>query len=947
MIWILGVIGALIGIALSNGAWMLGAFVGFFAVYFMGANSRLRHRLDALERELKAARAWIAVQTLRTDSPRQADAAATEPTVPAITPEPMPSTRAAAEPTMAATERTMAASEAATAAESPAMQASASQPPPLPAAAPPEPTQPESMPPESMRRAPIMVRATPRAPNEPGWDQKLVARIKAWFTEGNVPVKIGVLVLFVGVAAALRYAAAQGYFTMPIEVRLALIAAGGVAALMFGWRERLRRPAFGLSLQGGALGVLLLTVFAAYGKYHLLPPMAAFAVVVVLTAGAALLAVLQDAIALAALGFIGGYLAPVLISTGSNNPVGLFSYYAVLNAAVFAVSWTRSWRLLNLIGFAFTFGVGTAWGAKFYRPELFASVEPFLVLFFVFYVVIGLLYVIRQTTHRRPWVDGTLVFGTPLLAFPLQAALLKDDRMALAFSALVVAVVYAGMVYWLRRKRDEGLLTEAYGALALGFATLAVPLAFSAGTTSSVWALEGAGIAWLGIRQNRMFPWLSGLALQLLAAGAYAIAQVGFHVSSPSQWLLLNPAWLSAALIAFSGFALGLIHDRLRPIRLLPALLFVWATLWWFVACATQLDRADALGIGEWRYCMGYFAATIAVAAILRAYLPWQRLGRLIALCALFVLIATFCFDHSLSGPLAPANLGVWAACAIAVFGALWISRAESSRSLAITHVLWLWAVVMAAILQADHLAMIDLIANGWQGAASVAPLVIATFGLWRKPGLFAWPRAVLFANYRIGWFAPAALLLAFAFLVGLISDGDAAPLPYVPLFNPLELSLIAMGALLYALCPPSLQAWRKAWPYAGFALATSATLRAVHHWHGEPWSDAVFDSGVSQMALTLVWSLLGVGSWIIGSKRGDRRLWMGGALLMGVVLLKLVALDRHYMGNVPGIVSFMVVGLLLVGVGYIAPSPPKKDESAQDESKPDDGNASEKVESI
>ncbi|HEV2607272.1 MAG TPA: DUF2339 domain-containing protein, partial [Xanthomonadaceae bacterium] len=512
-----------------------------------------------------------------------------------------------------------------------------------------------------------MVRAAPRAPEEPGWDHKLVARIKAWFTEGNVPVKIGVLVLFVGVAAALRYAVAQGYFTLPIEVRFALIAAGGVAALMFGWRERERRPAFGLSLQGGALGVLLLTVFTAYRMYDLLPPMATFALVVVLVAGAALLAVLQDAVALAALGFIGGYLAPVLISTGSNNPVGLFSYYAVLNAAVFAVSWKRSWRLLNLIGFAFTFGVGTAWGAKFYRPELFASVEPFLILFFVFYVVIGLLYVIRQTEHRRPWVDGTLVFGTPLLAFPLQAGLLKDDRMALAFSALVVALVYAGMVYWLRRKRDERLLTEAYGALALGFATLAVPLAFSAGTTSSVWALEGAGIAWLGIRQNRAFPWLTGLGLQLLAAGAYLIGQADFSPHATTHLLLLNPTWLGAAIIALSGYVLSLVHDRQRPIPLLPLVLFVWATAWWLIAALTQFDIANTVGVGEWRFGLGYLAGTIAFAAILRARLPWLRLGWLIAVCASLGLCMVFSFDPQIGGPLAPDRLVVWAAYAIAI----------------------------------------------------------------------------------------------------------------------------------------------------------------------------------------------------------------------------------------------------------------------------------------
>ena len=916
MNWILGAIGALFGIAVSDNRWLLGAVVGFFALYCIGAFTQMRRRLDKIERELNAARTRIAAQVPRADPSARVDGTAAEPAASAPT-RATPMAGAAIAPAMAPdvpAAQTVGRSEV-----------GRSEPPPLPEMAQPASFASDPIPPEPMERAPA----------QPGWDQKLIARIKAWFTEGNVPVKIGVLVLFVGVAAALRYAVALGVF--PIEVRLALIAAGGVVALVFGWRERERRPAFGLSLQGGALGVLLLTVFTAYGKYALIPPMAAFALVVVLVAGAALLAVSQDAIALAALGFIGGYLAPVLISTGNNNPVGLFSYYAVLNAAVFAVSWKRSWRLLNLIGFAFTFGVGTAWGTKFYRPELFASVEPFLVLFFVFYVAIGLLYVLRQTTHRRPWVDGTLVFGTPLLAFPLQAGLLKDDRMALAFSALVVAVVYAGLVYWLRRKRDERLLAEAYGALALGFATLAVPLAFSAGTTASVWALEGAGIAWLGIRQNRTFPWLSGLALQLLAAGAYVIGQIDFSPHATSQLLLLNPAWLGAAIVAFAGFALSLVHDRLRPMRVLPMLLFAWATFWWLIAALTQLDLANTLDIGSWRFGLGYFAGTIAAAAILRARLPWPRLDWLVAVCALIVLCMGFSFDQSIGGPLAPDRLLVWAAYATAISWALWSVRSESLRVPAATHLLWLWTIAATTMMQSRHLAIDQQLAVGWLYTALFAPLALLTLGLWRKPETFAWPRAPLFDGYRNGWFAPASTLLAIAFVAGLFDEGGAAPLAYLPVLNPLELMLVAIGALLYALCAGSMEGLRRIWPYAGFALVTSATLRAVHHWHGEPWSMDVFDSGMSQMALTLVWSLLGVGSWIVGSKRGDRRLWMGGALLMGVVLLKLVVVDRHYMGNVPGIVSFMVVGLLLVGVGYIAPSPPKQDESTRDKANKND----------
>ena len=65
------------------------------------------------------------------------------------------------------------------------------------------------------------------------------------------------------------------------------------------------------------------------------------------------------------------------------------------------------------------------------------------------------------------------------------------------------------------------------------------------------------------------------------------------------------------------------------------------------------------------------------------------------------------------------------------------------------------------------------------------------------------------------------------------------------------------------------------------------------------------------------------------GSMQRNAPMWAGGGVLMLVVLAKLILVDRHYMGNIWGIVSFMVVGLLLVGVGYFAPKPPKTAEGA------------------
>ncbi|HEX7768917.1 MAG TPA: DUF2339 domain-containing protein, partial [Dokdonella sp.] len=271
---------------------------------------------------------------------------------------------------------------------------------------------------------PAREEALAAAASAPGPVSIALGWMKRWFTEGNVPVKVGMLILFAGVAALLRYASDQGWLRLPVELRLAGVALAAIAALTFGWRERQRRRSFGLSLQGGAIGVLLLTVFAAFRLYGLLPSGAAFVLLLVLVAGAGVLAVLQDALALAVLGILAGFAAPILISTGQGSHVALFSYYALLNLAILAIAWARPWRALNLLGFFCTFAIGTAWGVLRYDPALFRSTEPFLLLNFAIYLAIPILYARRRETTLRDPVDGTLVFGTPLLCFALQAALL-------------------------------------------------------------------------------------------------------------------------------------------------------------------------------------------------------------------------------------------------------------------------------------------------------------------------------------------------------------------------------------------------------------------------------------------------------------------------------------------------------------------------------------------
>jgi uncharacterized membrane protein len=739
------------------------------------------------------------------------------------------------------------------------------------------------------------------------------------------------LVLLAGVAALLKYASEQGWLHVPIELRLAGVSAAALLGLVFGWRHRADRPAFALALQGGAIGVLLLTVFAAFKLYALLPQGVAFGLSVVLIAGAGVLAVLQDSRTLALLGVLAGFLAPIWLSTGSDNHVVLFSYYAVLNAAVLAIAWVKPWRLLNLVGFAFTWGIGTLWGVLQYDSSKLRSVEPFLLLFFAFYLAIPILYARRRTAGRGDLMDACLVFGTPLIAFSLQAGLLHgvsfdDSRMPLAFCALTLAVLYAGLAWRLLRRERYAALGQSYAILAVGFATLAVPLALSARATAAVFALEGAGLVWLSLKQDRVLPHLTGIGLQLLAALAYTPGHADISVDGRA---VANPGFMSGLVLAMAGFASAWACHRYRRTQL-SAAFYVWALLWWCVAAANEVGRlvdmparADVL--------LAIAAVTGWVAAEVYRRMPSAALA--LTTCAGFAVAVPLAFAQVGAHGYPFGSNGAWAWLLFALLGARALVCLRDGPDFLAAWAQFAWWLVWPTTLSllARHVCERFDLADGWLRALTAVPwLAAATVSLRRWHWLSA-PQGQRFDPCRAPLQSVFFSVLGLWWLSALAAAGDVDPLPWVPAVNPIELAQLAALVLLGAWmgtpeAPAGVRGWRlRILAGAGFALVTCMTLRTVHHWGGIEWNADLASTSLAQTSLTVVWSVLGVIGWISGSRRGQRGVWLAGALLMGVVLAKLVLVDRQHLGNLLGIGSFIAYGLLCTLVGYLAPAPPRE----------------------
>jgi uncharacterized membrane protein len=412
---------------------------------------------------------------------------------------------------------------------------------------------------------------------------KLKSMVIGYFTGGNSLVRTGMLVLFIGVAFLLKYVAERT--VVPVEFRYIGISLACLIMLVLGWKLRKKRPGFALSLEGGGIGLLYLTLFSALRLHGLLPPSIVLILLIAIVLLSAVLAIFQDSMALAIIGMIGGFAAPILTSTGSGSHVQLFSYYLLLNVGVFAIAWFKSWRILNVIGFVATFGIGSIWGYKFYKPEFLTSVEPFLIIYFLLYTFIAVLYALKQPPKLKGINDGTIIFGTPMVGFALQAALMKDSEYGLAYSALALGAFYVIFAYFIHLMKKPYMkdLIESFVALGIGFATLAIPLGFDGRVTSAMWVAEGCALLWVGIRQSRMFPRFSGYALTFLGMLAFFVEKKSTSELMP--WL--NADYVGSLIIVLSTAFIALYvrkyANKLLMIegKWIPSIMIVLSVSWW------------------------------------------------------------------------------------------------------------------------------------------------------------------------------------------------------------------------------------------------------------------------------------------------------------------------------------------------------------------------------
>jgi uncharacterized membrane protein len=308
--------------------------------------------------------------------------------------------------------------------------------------------------------------------------------------------RVGIIATLFGVAYFLKLALDKNWIGRAGQVTLGLVIGGAIVV----WSERFRRKGFApfsYSLKAVGFGAIYLSLWAAAQYYHLMSAGIAFAVMVLVTACIIALALLQDAEVLATFALIGGFLTPVLLSTGEDHEIVVFSYVTVLNAAMLAMAAVKPWRRLLWGSFIGTILLYSGWFSSFYAPDARALTVFFAALFAAIFAAIPLMTPLKPSNwHAGASMTLTLLPLANAGAFFIELyAMYKRETESLTWYALALAAIYLALSRLAKRRAGSDpevvrLVALLHLALAIGFLTVSVPLKLNEHWITIGWLVE-------------------------------------------------------------------------------------------------------------------------------------------------------------------------------------------------------------------------------------------------------------------------------------------------------------------------------------------------------------------------------------------------------------------------------------------------------------------------
>lgn len=341
-------------------------------------------------------------------------------------------------------------------------------------------------------------RPVPEAARAPREEPKPSRTREEWeaLIGGKLLNRIGALALIIGVGFFLKYAFDNNWINEITRVGIgALLGLGCLAAARRTHKHGFQ--IFAQGLVGAGIAILYLSVYASFNYYHIVPQWAAFLMMSFVTVLTFANGLYYDSLAVALLGWAGGFLTPILLSTGQANEVGLFGYIGLLDAGLAGLLVRKKqWYVLEPLTLIATWLMFAAWQSEFYtESDLWVTVF-FIMMFWGIFLFLDIFRSRPAVSEKR--IEQIVPALNVLFYYPALYALVnKEHHDWMSLATLAVGAVYlAAMLMMQRRNTLTQIAQLRHSLTVVTLLVLATAIQFEQFTTVIFWSFEAAMLVW-------------------------------------------------------------------------------------------------------------------------------------------------------------------------------------------------------------------------------------------------------------------------------------------------------------------------------------------------------------------------------------------------------------------------------------------------------------------
>ncbi|UDQ98675.1 DUF2339 domain-containing protein [Lentisphaerota bacterium WC36G] len=403
-------------------------------------------------------------------------------------------------------------------------------------------------------------------------------------------VRFAIIMLLSGCGYFLKFSIEKNYLTPTARVILILIS--GLAMVVGGLKitgPSKKYDLIGRGVIGGGIGLLYFSAFSAFHLYHLISQFQAFGLMILVTITASVIAIKKRLLLVAVIGILGGYLTPVVLSSGIKHLYELFTYLSILGAGTLFISKYRGWKLLNIISFIATYALFLGALGRFYDLKVTADYTAVVLFSSIYFVLFSFMSVIHNIYKKKivtmielvALLTNTVIFIATNWYYTCE----KFNRHYVAIFTFAAAIFFIiNILYILRKKYQDRNLVVILSSLSILAIILTVPLALSKIWITATWGLIAVFFLYNSLKLKSKMLFLGSLLTYALAIFRVFAFDQAFKLTLFRSAEIYRPLFekqftdsiISAGVVAFAVICGGLLVKKYRESMQQIAFNFNW-----------------------------------------------------------------------------------------------------------------------------------------------------------------------------------------------------------------------------------------------------------------------------------------------------------------------------------------------------------------------------------